>query len=70
MSTKKKTELPADPLIPLQVKLRPETRAKLKLIAQKNGLSMNDVSSMAIAAGANIVETKMREIHEPAEQAA
>jgi hypothetical protein len=54
-----------NPLIPLQVKTREETRKKLKIIAEKNGLSLNDVASMAIAAGMPMIETKLREIHEP-----
>ena len=68
MNNKKKQET-AEPLIPLQVKLRPEPRGKLKVIADKNGLSLNDVASMAIAAGMNIVEAKLAEIHEPAKAA-
>lgn len=38
---------------------------KLQKIAQVNGLSANDVANMSIAAGLNIVETKLRELHEP-----
>lgn len=53
------------PLIPLQVKTREEVRKKLKTIADKNGLSLNDVASMAIAAGVPMVETKLNELHEP-----
>lgn len=52
-------------LIPMQVKARSETREKLKKIAKANGLSLNDVATMAIAAGINMVETKLREIHQP-----
>lgn len=66
MKNAKNEKASAAPLIPLQIKLRPETRAKLKIIAERNGLSLNDVGSMAIAAGTNIVETKLGEIHEPA----
>jgi len=55
----------AEPLIPLQIKVRGETRSKLKTIAAKNGLSLNDVAGMCLAAGATMVETKLREIHEP-----
>jgi hypothetical protein len=53
------------PLVPLQFKTRDEIREKLKTIAKKNGLSINDVASMALAAGMPMVETKLREIHEP-----
>jgi len=54
-----------EPMIPLQIKTRGEVRAKLKKIAEQNGLSLNDVATMALAAGMNMVETKLREIHEP-----
>ena len=57
------------PLIPLQVKTREDVRTKLKAIAEKNGLSLNDVASMAIAVGTPMVETKLRELHEPAQAA-
>jgi hypothetical protein len=56
-------------MIPLQIKTRGEVRAKLKRIAAANGLSLNDVATMALAAGMNMVETKLREIHEPAKAA-
>jgi hypothetical protein len=69
MKNKKTAETP-DPLIPLQIKLREETREKLKTIAARNGLSLNDVASMAVAAGLNMVDGKLREIHEPEKQAA
>lgn len=52
-------------LVPLQVKLRPDAREKLKVIAAKNGLSLNDVASMSLAAGLNMVDRKLEEIHEP-----
>lgn len=58
------------PLIPLQVKTRQETREKLKQLAVRNALSINDVANMAIAAGLNLVEMKLREIHEPEKEAA
>lgn len=38
---------------------------KLKKIAEVNGLSVNDVVNMSVAAGLPTVETKLREIHEP-----
>jgi hypothetical protein len=43
---------------------------KLEKIAEVNGLSMNDVANLSVAAGLPMVETKLREIHEPAKQAA
>jgi hypothetical protein len=61
---------PATPVIPFQVKAKPEIREKLKRIAAENGLSLNDVATMALAAGINMVETKLKEIHEPEAQAA
>jgi hypothetical protein len=66
----KKAEAAAEPLIPLQVKMREEVREKLKRIAVTNGLSLNDVATMSIAAGLNMVETKLREIHQPEKVAA
>jgi hypothetical protein len=53
--------------IPLQVKIEGETRDKLKRIATENGLSLNDVATMAIAAGMGMVRTKLQEINEPVE---
>ncbi len=47
-----------------------ELSAKLKKISDATGLSLNDVANMAVAAGLPMVETKLREIHEPQEQAA
>lgn len=38
---------------------------KLEKIAEVNGLSLNDVANMAVAAGLPMVETKLREIHAP-----
>ena len=66
MMNKKTKTGTVGPLIPFQVKARAEVRDKLKMIAAKNGLSLNDVASMCLAAGTNMVETKLREIHEPA----
>jgi len=61
-----------EPLIPFQVKTREEVREKMKVIASKNGLSLNDVASMCLAAGMPMVERKLSEIHhpEPEKQAA
>ena len=53
------------PLIPLQVKTRGEVREKMKLIAAKNGLSLNDVANMCLASGLGIVDRKLQEIHNP-----
>ena len=53
------------PLVPLQVRIRPEARTKLKKIAAMNGLSANDAASLCIAAGLNIVGVKLEEIHNP-----
>lgn len=67
-STKAEEQAP-EPLIPFQVKTRPEVREKLKAIAFKNGLSLNDIATLCLAAGVPMVETKLREIHEPAKAA-
>ena len=66
----KKQSPPTEISIPVQVKLTAQTRDRLKTIATKNGLSLNDVGTMAIAAGLNIVAMKLGEIHEPAAKAA
>lgn len=64
-TSKKAKQDGPEPLIPLQLKLRDELRAKLKKIAATNGLSLNDVGSMCIAAGVPMVEAKLSEIHNP-----
>jgi hypothetical protein len=56
-------------LIPLQVKIRKDVRTKLQKTATANGLSLNAVATMAIAAGMNMVEAKLSEINEPAKAA-
>jgi hypothetical protein len=43
-----------------------ELIAKIEKVAQSSGLSMNDVANMAVAAGLQMVETKLREIQNPA----
>ncbi len=60
----------AEPMIPLQIKTREEVRGKLKAIAAKNGLSLNDVASMCLAAGMGMVSQKLQEIHEPEHETA
>lgn len=54
--------------VPFQVKARQGVREKLKIIAEKNGLSLNDVASMCIAAGIPMVETKLGEIYAPKDE--
>jgi hypothetical protein len=44
-----------------------ELAAKLQKIAEVNGLSLNDVANMAMAAGLPMVEMKLEEIHEAPE---
>ncbi len=56
--------------VPTDQKRGAELIAKLEKISQVNGLSLNDVANMAVAAGLPMVETKLREIHEPSEQVA
>lgn len=55
--------------IPLQVRVELGTREKLKLIASKNGLSLNDIATMCLIAGMGKVALKLSEINEPAEAA-
>jgi len=63
---------PDNKTIPLQIRVGEDTREKLKVIAEKNGLSLNDIATMCLAAGLNKVSVKLDEINspEPAEQAA
>jgi hypothetical protein len=55
----------------LQVRIvRDESRganliSKIEKISKTNGLSLNDVANLALAAGLPMVETKLSEIHEP-----
>lgn len=70
MSKPRSKTATAELRIPLQVKPREETREKLKKLAEANGLSLNDIATMCLASGLPMVEKKLREIHEPAEQAA
>lgn len=53
------------PLIPFQVKARPEVRERIVKVAEERGLSANDVASMALAAGIDRVIQKLTEITEP-----
>jgi hypothetical protein len=74
MSNKSKAPKSGEDFLQFRVK-RAEKRgaeliAKLEKISETNGLSMNDVANMAIAAGLPMVETKLREIHEPADRKA
>lgn len=59
-----------EPMIPVQIKMKEDTRIKLKRIAQANGLSLNDVATMCLAAGLPTVENKLHEIHNPAPELA
>lgn len=68
-----KTEVkPENKTIPLQIRVGEGTREKLKVIAEKNGLSLNDIATMCLAAGLNKVALKLGEINspEPVKQAA
>jgi hypothetical protein len=67
--SKKADETAPEPLIPFQVKTKGDLRDRLKTLAVKNGLSLNDIATMCLAAGIPMVETKLREIHEPAKAA-
>jgi hypothetical protein len=69
----KNREQKVDPLqlrIPRDEKRGAELAAKLQKIAVRNGLSLNDVANMAVAAGLGIVERKLAEIHSEEPQAA
>jgi hypothetical protein len=51
--------------IPRSQKPGAELVAKMEKIAANNGLSINDVANMAVAAGLNMVERKLTEIRDP-----
>lgn len=61
----KKNAAKGDTTIPLQIRVGGDARAKMILIAKKNGLSLNDVASLCLAAGLVKVETKLDEMREP-----
>lgn len=73
MSNKSKAPKSGEDFFQFRIKLKDkrgsELAEKLKKISEVNGLSMNDVVNMSIAAGLPAVETKLREIHEPAKAA-
>jgi hypothetical protein len=56
--------------LPLSDKRGADLAVKLQKVAEVNGLSVNDVCNMAMAAGLPMVETKLREIHQPVLEAA
>jgi len=68
MNTKKQAVGAQEPMIPLQVKLRAETRNKLTQVAREYGLSLNDVATMALSAGLKKTEDGLREIHHPSDE--
>ena len=61
---------PGEQTIPLQVRVAISTRGKLKAIASKNGLSLNDIATMCLVAGLPKVASKLDEINDPAAAAA
>lgn len=52
--------------IPRDEKLGAELVAKLEKIAEANGLSLNDVGNLAVAAGLSIVEKNLTALRRPA----
>lgn len=56
--------------IPTDDKRGAELVSRLEKVAGANGLSINDAANLAVAAGLNMVETKLKEIHEPQKEAA
>jgi hypothetical protein len=75
MSNNKSLKVPADnkapALIPFQVKSRPEIRQRIVTLAERRGLSANDVASLALAAGIDRVEKSLNLLTQPeAEKAA
>jgi hypothetical protein len=61
----KKRNVEQGATVPLQVRVGGETREKLKVIAVKNGLSLNDIATMCLAAGLSKVAAKLDDIHRP-----
>lgn len=70
MKTEKKKPETLQIRIPRDDKRGSELAAKLQKIAEVNGLSLNDVANMAVAAGLGMVERKLQELREPEPQAA
>ena len=54
---------------PFAFRAKAETMEKVRKIAQINGVSVADVVNLSLAAGLNIVETKLGEIHHAPEAA-
>jgi hypothetical protein len=60
----------------LQIRIDPgdelgaQLAAKLEKVADANGISVNAAANLAVAAGLNILETKLKEVREPVPQAA
>ena len=63
MSNKKGTDKP------IAFRAKAETMDKVRKIAAANGVSIADVINLGLAAGLNIVETKLGEIHHAPEAA-
>lgn len=70
MKTEKKKPETLQIRIPRDDKRGSELAEKLQKIAEVNGLSLNDVANMAVAAGLGMVERKLQELREPEPQAA
>jgi predicted transcriptional regulator len=61
-----KTNRPKNaPLVAFQIKLKPEIRERIFKAAKDRNLSASDIASMALSAGIDRVEQKLREIQEP-----
>ena len=63
MKSKNNKETAVSPLIPMQVKARGDVREKLIRVAAANGLSLNDVATLAMSAGLSLVEQKLAELN-------
>ena len=50
---------------PIAFRAKAETMVKVRKIAEANGVSIADVINLGLAAGLNIVETKLGEINKP-----
>jgi hypothetical protein len=61
-----KNSAPKKQTQPMSLRPKEDVRAKMEKIAEANGISLTDVAHFCLAAGLNIVEEKLGEIHKQA----
>jgi hypothetical protein len=70
MSKDSKKAGPLQLRVPRDEKRGAELAARLEKIAETNGLSINSLANLCLAAGLPIVEPKLRDLHEHEQAAA